>query len=156
THRLRTCAARPHGGSTRALLRRGPIVRGVVRDSDTASTAGLEILLRLQRDHDAIEHIDHHAAGARHGTSPPRRRRHLAATSVRLSSCDGGPATPSSTGRVRASLWPGRAGRRAPIHRTRSTALFILALSATLRRTLSGGRTTASGKDTTGLPRTDV
>src|SRR5262245_9580088 len=60
------------------------------------------------------------------------------------------------TRRVRTTLRPGRRGRHAAVYRAGSTNLSALARSASLRGALSGGRTAACGKDTTGLRRTDV
>src|SRR5262249_27378182 len=93
---------------------------------------------------------------ARHGAAAPRRRGHMDAHSSRIQGPDGRAASTAITRRVRTALWHGRRGRGAAVSRAGSTDLSLLARSASLCRTLSGGRTTPCRQDATGLRRTHV
>src|SRR6516225_198525 len=78
------------------------------------------------------------------------------ARSSRIQGPDGGAASTAVTRRVRTALWQGRRGRGAAVSRAGATDLSLLARSASLCRTLSGGRTTPCRQDATGLRRTHV
>src|SRR5262249_31069126 len=149
-------AARAHAGGTRALLRRKPLVRRLVRDSERTSRARLDGVCRLHRGDDPIEHIDRHRAGARHGAPAARGRGYMAAHSSLVPGLDRGAASAAVTRRVRTALWQGGSGRRAAFYRAGSMDLSTLARSASLCGTLSGGRTAACGKNAAGLRCTDV
>src|SRR5262249_12281132 len=84
------------------------------------------------------------------------RRGHMAAHSGRVQGPDGGAASTAITRRVRTALWQGRRGRGAAVSRADSADLSLLARSASLCRTLSGGRTTAGRQAAPGLRRTHV
>src|SRR6266508_2660170 len=150
--RARCPGARP----TRALLRREPPLRGLVRDSGTAPPAGLDGVLRLHRGDDRIQYTDRHRRGSSHGAPPPRRCRSVAAGPIRLQGIDGGVASAAVTRRVRASLRPGGAERGAAIHCLDAADLSVLALGAAFRISLSESTTADFRADTPGLHRTGV
>jgi hypothetical protein len=140
--------------ATRALLRRKPPVRRLVRPSERTSRARLDGFCRLHRGDDPIEHIDRHRAGARHGAPAARGRGYMAAHSSLVPGLDRGAASTAVTRRVRTALWQGGSGRRAAFYPAGSTDLSTLARSASLCGSLSGGRTAACGKNAAGLRRT--
>ena len=80
-HSVCAGAARAHAGATRALLRRKPPVRRLVRDSGRTSRERLDGFCRLHRGDDPIEHIDRHRAGARHDARATLGRGYMAAHS---------------------------------------------------------------------------
>jgi ER-bound oxygenase mpaB/B'/Rubber oxygenase, catalytic domain len=129
---------------------------GLVRDPEAMPLAGLDGVFRLYRSDDTIQHVNCYRPSASHGAPPPRRCGHLAAHPSLVQGLDGSAASSAATRRVCTSPWRGGAGRCSAACRARSADLSPFTLSAPIRWTLPGGRTTACGDDATGLCRADV